>query len=282
MFRFVQFEFPWTLGPPDGRYVVRGHAGIPAHVLVIATLDAPPRRLIKRKQKPVQVDPAPPPTAVPIVRVTIVDPDSLAGAAEGAEWLAELDDQQQAGAALAVLGDAIRDHRVAAGDPSLRAPSLSQALVCRVGYGEGEQVAEGRWVAARTVVPSTARERRAADLGAQERFGALLSGRDVALAAETLALDTRRDLDVGLYREAALHLRVALEAALAELVPWRDHGDVAERLVALAEQRETVAQAANAALRGGLDDAVVADVRAALTLVESALRARAAAVGGLR
>jgi len=282
LFRFVQFEFPWTIGPPDGRYVVRGHAGIPAHVLVIATLNAPPRRLIPRKVKPVKVPPSPSPTSVPIVRVTIVDPDSLSGGPEGAAWLEALDDQAQARIALAVLADAIRDHRIAASDPSLRAPTMSQALVCRVGYGEGEQVAEGRWVAARTIVASRARQRRAADLGAQERFGALLSGRDVALAAETLTLDARRDLDAGLYREAALHLRVALEAALSELVPWQDHGDIAERLVALGEQRDPVARAANAALRGGLDDAVVEDVRAALGLVESALRARAASVGGLR
>ena len=282
MFRFVQFEFPWTLGPPDGRYVVRGHAGIPAHVLVIGTLAAPPRRLINRRRKSVKVPPSPPPTPVPIVRVTIVDPDSLSGASEGATWLQDLDDQQQARAALAVLGAAVRDHRVAAGDPSMRAPTMGQALVCRVGYGEGEQVAEGRWVDARTIVADGSLERRAADLGAQERFGALLSGRDVALAAETLALDARRDLDAGLYREAALHVRVALEAALAELVPWQDHGDIAERLVALGEQREPVARAANAALRGGLDDAVVEEVRTALWLVESALRARAASVGGLR
>ena len=35
LFGFVQLEFPWALGPPDGRYVLRGHAGEPEHVLVV-------------------------------------------------------------------------------------------------------------------------------------------------------------------------------------------------------------------------------------------------------
>ena len=43
-FAFVQFEFPWALGAGDGRYVLRGHAGVPAHVLVLNTLGALERR----------------------------------------------------------------------------------------------------------------------------------------------------------------------------------------------------------------------------------------------
>jgi hypothetical protein len=281
LFRFVQLEFPWAPGPPDGRYVLRGHAGIPAHVLVIKTLGAPQRRLLGRRRRPEAVPPQPPPEPVATVRVTIVDPASFANPAEAAQWLKDADDQEQARAAIVVLGDAVRAHRIAAGDPSMRAPSLAQALVCRLGYGQGEQVAEGRWVEARTITGPSTKERRTASLGPQQRFGALLSGRDVALAAETLALDARRDLDAGLYREAALHLRVALEAALAELVPWESHADVAERLGVLATQREPVARAANAALRGGLDDADIAAVTEALRTVEAALRARAAAVSGL-
>lgn len=262
--------------------MVRGHAGVPAHVLVIATLAAPQRGLLARRRRSRPVSPAPPPEPVPTVRVTIVDPAGFSSAAEGATWLREVDEHVVAREALEVVGDAVRAQRIATADASLRAPTMAQALACRIGYGQGEQVAEGRWVAARTVVDSAARQRRAAVLGPQERFGALLSGRDVALAAETLTLDARRDLDAGLYREAALQLRVALEAALAELVPWREHGDVAERLVALTAHRESVVAAANAALRGGLDDVAVAAVTDALRTIEAALRARAAAVSGLR
>ena len=86
-----------------------------------------------------------------------------------------------------------------------------------------------------------------------ERLAALLGGRDVALACEELTLRARADLDAGRIREAALQLRVALEAAIAELEPWRDRGDMAQRLETLREHRGAVGSAANAALRGGLE-----------------------------
>ena len=54
----------------------------------------------------------------------------------------------------------------------------------------------------------------------QERLAAILGGRDVALACEELALRARLDADAGRWREAAFQLRVALEAAIAELGPW--------------------------------------------------------------
>ena len=88
----------------------------------------------------------------------------------------------------------------------------------RVGYGTGEEVAEGRWTAARELPRATARAAaREAALRPQERFAALLAGRDVALACELLALRARLDLDHGRDREAALQLEAALAAALSEL-----------------------------------------------------------------
>ena len=51
----------------------------------------------------------------------------------------------------------------------------------------------------------------------EERFAALLGGREQALACEELVLRARADLDAGREREAALEARVALEALLAEL-----------------------------------------------------------------
>lgn len=248
------------------------------------TLGATERRLLprRRKARPTAAAPEPPPVAVPTCRVTIVDPNAMAGRDAAAAWLASADGEAEAAVALRVLAAAVHAQRVATGDPSLREPSRAQALVCRVGYGLGEQVAEGRWVAAQTLpAPPTSGKGRTRVLGPQERFGALLSGRDVALAAETLALDARREWDAGRVREAALALRIALEAALAELVPWTEHGDLAERLPALRAQRDAVADAANAALQGGLGDEQVAAVGEALRLVEAALRTRAAAAAGL-
>src|SRR6185436_15674724 len=106
--------------------------------------------------------------------------------------------------------------------------------------------------------------RRESALRPQERLAAVLGGRDVLLACEELALRARLDVDRGRYREAAFQVRVALEAAIAELEPWASRGDLAERLAALREQRAPVGAAANAALQGGLDDFAIDAVTRAL------------------
>ena len=158
----------------------------------------------------------------------------------------------------------------------MREVARAQALIARVGYGEGEEVAHGRWTEATTFpTPRERRTRRAAALRPQERLAALLGGRDAPLAAEELALRARLDLDAGRRREAALQLRIALEAALAELEPWREQ--LGERLAELRDERGAVGAAANAALQGGIDDATAADVERVLERLEAALRARISA-----
>ena len=67
----------------------------------------------------------------------------------------------------------------------------------RLGLGEGEQVADGRWARAVELPPPAAppRGRRRRACGPQERLAALLGGRDAALACEELTLRARADLD---------------------------------------------------------------------------------------
>ena len=117
-------------------------------------------------------------------------------------------------------------------------------------------------------------ERRSRALVPQQRLAALLSGRDVALACEELALRARGDLGAGRQREAAMQLHLALEAAVAELESWRS--DMGERIDELASLRDGVAGAANAAIQGGLEPGQVSVVSSALERLEAALRARAA------
>jgi hypothetical protein len=268
VFRFVQLEFPWALGPPDGRYVLRGHAGEPEHVLVIATLGAPQRRLLGNRPRPASTEPAPVPTA----RATLVAATPFPSESEAAAWLKNAGDDHVE-EAVAVLNRVLHLQRTAAADAFVREVTRAQALVARVGYGEGEEVAHGRWSDATALpMPRTPRTPRAAALRPQERLAALLSGRDAALAAEELTLRARLDLDAGRGREAALQLRVALEAGLAELEPWRDR--LPDRLAELRDSRAAVGAAANSALEGGLDDATTADVEQVLQRLEAALRAR--------
>jgi len=113
-------------------------------------------------------------------------------------------------------------------------------------------------------------------MGAQERLAALLGGRDAALACEELTLRARSDVDAGREREAALQVRVALEAALAELPAYAARRTIEQRLGHLGGSREGVEAAAQAALRGGLALDQLEHVILSLRRLEAALRAVAA------
>ena len=216
-------------------------------------------------------------------RATLVDTKPLHGREAAERWLAAVVLADVAADGVARLNRVLHAHRIATADPHVHEVAPQQALVVRVGYGSGERVADGRWESARELprerAPGALRPRRSAALRPQERLAALLAGRDAALACEELALRARSDLDAGRVREAALQLRAALEAALAELEPWREAAGLGLRLEELRERRAAVEAVAGAALQSGLDDDQVEIVRIALQRLEAALRARTA--GGL-
>jgi hypothetical protein len=303
VFRFVQLEFPWALGPADGRYVVRAEAALGAggggaphggdadgapppatHVIVVKTLGAPERRWLRsrrgqRSSNGAESDGVLEPTPVTTGRVTIIDAESSDATAAEA-WLAA------AGTSTAedVVGDLARlvgAHRVSAGDPGAPIPHLGQALVARAGYGIGDEVADGRWSEARELpLPSDERKRRrSVALRPQERLAALLSGRSRALACEELTLRARHDLDHGHLREAALQLRTALDAALGELPATAVAADLAERVEELRGMREGVAALADAAIGGVMPPDARDELERPLTRLEAALRARVVAEG---
>jgi hypothetical protein len=280
----VQFEFPWALGPEPGRYTIREHLGeAPAHILVLRTLGAPERRLLPARRRSREAAPDPPPQPVPTTRATLIDTAALDGLAAAERWLRKADLDGLVADALARLNRVLYAHRAATADAAVPAVARSQALVVRVGFGDGERVADGRWDSARELgaaprgsAGATSPRGREGALRPQERLAALLTGRDAVLACEELTLRARTDIDAGRLREAALQLRVAFEAALAELEPWRDQG-LARRLEELRERRDEVDAAADAALRGGLDIEHIEAVERVLGRVEATLRARTAA-----
>ena len=277
LFRFVQIEVPWPLGPEDGRYVVRRHAGEqPDHVLVLGTLGAQKRT--RRGKRDSKAEPEPEPTPVATGRATVIAAEPLEGDAAAARWLNNVDRDAGIAAALVVLNRALHAHRISVADPYAREVGRDDALVIRVGYGAGEQVADGRWTEAAEIGHGgSRRQKRATALRPQERLAALLSGRDAALACELLTLRTRADLDGGRQREAALQLRPALDAALAELPAWAERGDLADRIAELGGERDTVAGLERTALERGLDPEEIAEVERVLRRIEAALRARSAA-----
>jgi hypothetical protein len=215
---------------------------------------------------------------VPTGRATVIPATPLDSEEAAARWLKDVDAEAEAAAALVVLNRALHAQRVATADPHAREVAREDALVLRVGFGAGEQVADGRWTEALELPPPAGRrQRRSAALRPQERLAALLGGRDAVLACELLALRGRADLDAGREREAALQLRAALEAALAELPAWAERGDLSARIEELAAAREAVDAVAGTALDRGLDPDEAAEVERVLGRLEAALRARSAA-----
>jgi hypothetical protein len=283
LFRFVQVEFPWPLGPPDGRYLIRppGEAGAaPSHVIVFATLGAPERRRWTGRRRVRDAPPEPDPTPVTTGRATIIATDEpLAGPDQARAWLeAAAEDELAAG--LRVLDRALHAFRLVTVDPYAQPVGRRQALIARIGYGAGEQVADGLWTAARELAPTDGRRRRRASgavLAPQARLAAVLGARELPLACEELALRARLDLDHDRPREAALQLLVALDATIAELSVDPRAAALAERLAELRGRRDDVGTAAQAALSGPLAPEQAETVSLTLARVEGALRARAAA-----
>jgi hypothetical protein len=297
LFVFIQFEFPWLLGPEDGRYLMRAGADAdPERVIVLGTLGAPRlgqagaaarRGRRGRGSEPASPEPAP----VSTTRATIIDPVPLAAENQARAWLSEIDREHEITAAADALNRMLHAHRVAAADPHVHEVSPAQALVIRAGWGEGEQVADGTWLYARELPAEGARRRlglrrkarrdRASVLRPQERLAALLGGRTTMLVCEELVLRARVDLDAGRLRHAAIQLEGAYAAALPELRAELRH-DLALRIDELAKLRPQVQEQAELArapadeetqARPQLDEEAIAH---ALGRLEAALRARTA------
>jgi hypothetical protein len=279
LFRFAQFEYPWPLGPPDGRYLLRppdAPGGAAEYVIVFATLGAPERRrLAALRRSAREAAPEPPPAPVSTGRATVIDVGApFAGPDDAGAWLGAAG-EDEAGEGLQVLNRALHAFRLVTADPYLHTVGRAQALTARIGFGAGEQVADGLWTGARELVHSTPRSRRARVLHPQARLAAVLGAREAPLACEELSLRARQDLDHARPREAALQLLVALDAAVAELSRDPTAGALRDRLTELRDLRAPVTEAAQAALEGALPASELETVAFALGRLEAALRARA-------
>lgn len=277
LFPFVELEFPFVLGPADGRYLVREAGG--EGVLILHTAGAPRRRLLRgRRPRPVAEREAEAAT-VPVTRVTAVRAASLPGEGQAAAWLnrtaASAEDRERAvDEALALLNRALHVHRAATANPHVIEVTARQATAVRIGYGDGDRLAEGGWREARLLPQRPPRRRRVAQLRPQERLAAVLGGRERVAVCETLLLRARLDLDQGRPREAALQLRAGLEALLAELAGEPGGAEQAAELAVLGERRAAIEEAAGRALGGEPGDQGEALIREVMERCERVLRRR--------
>jgi hypothetical protein len=253
LFRAIQVETPLPAGPPDGRYLLRPEAGAdPSHVLVFAG------RLS-----------------------TVIDVGTpLADAAAGAGWTRRAGEEELADG-LRILGQALHLFRLVIADPDLHPPARAGLLVARVGYGDGDALADGRLSESRELDPPKGRRRfltrRSKVIEPQARLAAALSRREAPLVCEELALRAQADVGQKRWREAALQLLVCLDAAIAELSVDPAAVTLGDRIDELRGERPGVQAAAQSALAGDLSPAQRDTVAHTLGRIESAFRARAVA-----
>ena len=162
-------------------------------------------------------------------------------------------------------------------DPYVSEVRAGQALATRIGYGSGEQVAEGDWEAAREL--PAPKPSRSMLLHPQQRLAALLSGRDVALACEVLALRARARPRPGprARGRAPAHGRARRGARRARGLARHRGGRHAASTSSTSTARRST-RAAQAALEGGLQPEHTEAVEAALGRLEATLRARTASL----
>ncbi len=234
-------------------------------MIVLRTQGAPARGVLRgrmpRKREEGEVE------GVPTTRVSVVRAAPFGSHDEAEAWLGELRGskgalEEEAARGASALNRFLRAHRAAAADPWGRDVSPEHALVVRVGHGDGDLVAEGRYSVAYELPRKAKSSRKREDLAPAERLAAIVGGREEQLACEELVLRARADVDAGRPREAALQARIALEAVLAEL----DEPPEADRAA--------VGAAANEALERDPSPELQQAVGKAVAAMETALRRR--------
>jgi hypothetical protein len=215
--------------------------------------------------------------------------EPFAGQEEAERWLEASTESEEAvdtitEEGVALLNRALFAQGAAAANPHFRELTVLDANAVRIGYGSGEDVANGRYAAARQVdvqaTGASRRRQRSEELRPQERVAAVLGGRERIDACEALLLRARADLDGGRLREAALQLRIGLEALLVELKGAVADPGHEEDMAELGARREAIGRDASAAARGELGEDAAERIGEAVEICERILRRRRVLRGG--
>jgi hypothetical protein len=153
-----------------------------------------------------------------VTRVMVTGTEELADLERASAWLESVagDTSRRAAevrSATLLINRALHALRAGAADPLVPDVAATRALAIRIGYGSGEELAEGRWTAARELAPP--KRGRYEEVEPQTRVAAVLAGRDRVHPAETMLLRARLDAEQGREDEARLGL-AAVEAALTD------------------------------------------------------------------
>src|SRR5688572_18816409 len=139
----VQFEFAGLIGLPDGRYLSREDDG--ERVLVVQASGVP--KPGGRRRRPTPVDPDEE-AVVPLTSVIVAGTERFDSRSEARGWLKETTSDAESRAALVrsatrLLNRALNALRAAARDPLVQDVGATRALAVRIGFGTGEEIADG-------------------------------------------------------------------------------------------------------------------------------------------
>lgn len=230
---FVQLEFAGLTGLPEGRYLAREDDR--ERVLIVQALGAPkPPGRLRRRAKP--VDPTDD-ESVPVSRVTVALAERFDARPAARRWMEATagDTERRAGevrAATLLVNRALNALRAAARDPLVQDVGATRALAIRIGFGDGDELADGRWSEARELAPP--RRGRLDEIDPQTKVAAVLAGRERVHPAETLLQRARLDIEQGRLGEASYGLRAARAALEGDP---DDHPAKIEPRIAEAEAR---------------------------------------------
>lgn len=280
----MQFDFAGALPLADGRYLARApEPSEEESVLVLLRIGAP-QAPGRRRRRGREVEAGAEPQALTLTRVTAIRAfEPFEDPGEAARWLDEACEAEDTievlvTEGLALLNQALHAQAVATANPNSQVElDAGRAERVMIGFGSGEELADSHFTTARGVDTETRasrRRRREEELRPQERVAAALRGREGLDACETLLLRARADLNANRNREAALQLRVGLEALLVELKDALRDPDHEKDMGTLQERRTEVGDAANAALRGNLTPEQRTQIEEILQLSERILRRR--------
>lgn len=149
-------------------------------MLIVQTLGAPHPESRLRRRRAQAVEPPAAPEAVPVTRVTVAESEPFEAERAAEQWLAKTAGEperrvREARRAVELLNRALEALRAATEDPLIHDVGASQALAIRIGWGTGEQLAEGAWTEARQLPPPPTPRR--ASLDPQQQVARMLSGR---------------------------------------------------------------------------------------------------------
>lgn len=222
-------------------------------MLVLTALEAPAKRKRRRARKAEDEAPAP----VPVTRATLTLGVALADRSQAEHWLKATARDRKARAEarlelyraleLAALAWALASMETVPGIPS-------PALVERIGFGDGQAVADGSWEQA-VELPGPEPGGRPRRPTAPSGMPPILAGREAIEPSTLLALRARGDLARGRNRAAAIGIEAALRSLQGEAQPALD-----------ATTRQAVADAAE---RAAGDEPTAEQVTALRAAIES-------------